>query len=133
MHLKSFFRRSSCDNLYQGSSLHGCYWIIVKSCSPETGNSWKRPNRRLWSMGWFNFASRLSCYIYRGVGFGYSTSKAVSIISLSAFSFNLPTPFLGWRKYKSLWLYAEVLPILRNSSNISSANHGCFTGNFRGL
>ena len=76
-------------------------------------------------MEWFVFTSRLVCHICRGMGCGYfvSYSNAVPFISLYAFLFNLPTLFLGRRNYKSLWLYADVLPILHNPSEVLSADH----------
>ena len=86
-------------------------------------------------MEWFNFASRLFCHICGGMGCRYfvNYSNAVPFMSLCAFLFRLPTLFFGRRFYKSLCVYAEILPISHNPSEVSSANHGCFTGNFRGV
>ena len=45
-----------------------------------------------------------------------------------AFLCNLPMLFLGRRFYKSLWVYADALPVSRNPSGLSSADHGYFKG-----
>jgi len=85
-------------------------------------------------MGLFVFALRLICHICKGLCL---RCKDVHIYS-PAFLFNLPTPFLVRRYYKSLCVYADVLPILHSPSRrvcdlsrqaeVLSANHSCFTG-----
>jgi hypothetical protein len=73
-------------------------------------------------MGLFVFALRLICHICKRLRL---RCKDVRIHS-HAFPCNLPMLFWVRRYYKSLWLYADIISILRNPSEVSSANHGCF-------